>query len=165
MVSEGEGTAERCEGEHREAGLRDPPVADDFSQRGERQQGDQNRELIGIDHPHRSRMSDAKAARDRGERDVGDGAVEHGHADGEQDRHDRPVAARTGKAVVLYGWQWLAVLDAQALGLASCAAAASGSGSAAFAGTAVSLLSHGPRNVTTIAAASAPTPSHVNSRM
>ena len=49
----GEGAGKRCQGEHRQARLRDAAVSDPLSQGGERQQGDEDGELIGIDHPHR----------------------------------------------------------------------------------------------------------------
>ncbi len=90
---------ERGEGEHRESGLRDAPVADDLAERGERQQHHQDRELVGVDDPDGRGGARAEVARDGGQGDVDDGAVEHRHADREQDRGDRPVAARYGQAV------------------------------------------------------------------
>ena len=90
---------ERGEREHCQPGLGDAPVAHDLSEGGERQQYHQDRQLVGVDHPDRGGGRGAEVARDGGQGDVDDGAVEHRHRDREQDGRDSPVAAWQRQAV------------------------------------------------------------------
>ena len=54
-------------------------LAAQFAERSERQQRDRHGELIGVDHPDRTRRIGAKLLGDGRQRDVGDRAVEHRH--------------------------------------------------------------------------------------
>ncbi len=90
-----------------DAGNVDLLVADPVAEGGKRQQEDGDRQLIGVDDPHRHRRRRAELARDRRKRDIGDGAVEHGHRQGEPDRRRRPIAAGHGQAVAfLLALRW-----------------------------------------------------------
>ena len=83
----------------RSAGLGDPPVAYDFSQRGERQERCQDGDLVGIDDPDGGRIAGVKVAGDGGKGDICNAAVEHRHADREDDCGDGPVPAGDWKTV------------------------------------------------------------------
>jgi preprotein translocase subunit SecE len=90
---------QRAEREDGDPGLIDRPVAHPLAQRGERQQQRDDHQLVGVDHPDRGRGRGADLARDARQRDVGDGAVEHGHGDADRDRQHGEVALRRRQAV------------------------------------------------------------------
>ena len=77
----------------------DPPIADDFAERGQRQQRDRDRELVAVDDPDRKRRARMQIAGDGRQRDIGDRAVDHRHHEAERDGQDRPVTLRLGQAV------------------------------------------------------------------
>ena len=89
----------RAQREQRQPGQVHAGVADAITQRGERQQEHGDRQLIGIDDPHRLRRLGMEPGGDGRQRDIGDGAVEHRHRDRQPDRHDRPIAPRHRQAV------------------------------------------------------------------
>jgi hypothetical protein len=78
----------------------DAAVADDFAERGQRQQRDRDRELVAVDDPDRKSRAGMKVARDGGQGHVGDRAVHHRHDEADCNRQDRPATLRLGQAVV-----------------------------------------------------------------
>ena len=70
-----------------------------FAECGERQQGNHHRELKAVYDPNRLVGRGGKLARDRWQSDIGDGAVENGHGQGDPDRHSGPGALRSGQTV------------------------------------------------------------------
>jgi hypothetical protein len=60
------GAGERCRGEHQQTRAIYPTIADDVAQRGERQQRDRDRELVGVHDPDGIRGAGAHIAGDGG---------------------------------------------------------------------------------------------------
>ena len=95
--------AQRCDGEYDQPVLIDAPIAIDVAKRGERQQRDRHRKLVGVHHPDRGSGAGIDVPPDRRQRHVGDRAVQHRERQAERDGQDRPVALREGNAVGLDG--------------------------------------------------------------
>ena len=70
----------------------DPAIADDLSQRRERQQRDRYRELITIDDPDRRGGAGVQILGDGRQRDIGDRAIHHGHEHAQREGENGPVA-------------------------------------------------------------------------
>ena len=77
----------------------DPAIAEDLSQRREREQRDRYRELITIDDPDREGRAGVQILGDGRQRDIGDRAVHHGHNQAQRDGENGPVALRHRQAV------------------------------------------------------------------
>ena len=90
---------QRCEREQHEPCQVDAAIADDFAERSQRQQRDRDRQLVAVDDPDRKRRARVKVPGDRGQRNIGDGAVHHRHDQAERDREDGPIPLRLRKAI------------------------------------------------------------------
>ena len=75
------------------------PIAETIAQGSQRKQQDRDRQLVGVDYPHRRRRGRAEVLRDRRQRHVRDRPVEHRHGKRQPDRGRRPITARDWKAV------------------------------------------------------------------
>ena len=90
----GKSAAYRREGEEDESADVDAAVADDIAQRRKTQQRNDDRQLIGIDHPDRIGRRDSQLVGDRRQRDIGDRTVQYRQRHAERDGQNRPQSAR-----------------------------------------------------------------------
>ncbi|CAG2142307.1 hypothetical protein LMG19282_02212 [Cupriavidus campinensis] len=96
----------RQRAEHRadqEGGQTDPVhalVAEDVAQRRQRQQADGDRELVGVYDPDGPGGIGVERPRDGRQRDIGNGAVQHGHDQAAENREDGPGALGLGKTLM-----------------------------------------------------------------
>ena len=103
---------QRCEREQQQSRQIDAAIADDFAERSQRQQRDRDRQLIAVDDPDRKRRAGVEILGDRGQRDIGDGAVHHRHDKAERDGEDGPIALRLGQAIGVFDDGGRHVVDA-----------------------------------------------------
>ena len=94
-----ERATDRPQGEQRKPRNINAPIPKPVAERGQRQHEHRDRQLIGIDDPHRCRGGRAEVLRDRRQRDICDRSVEDGHRQRQPDRNGRPIAARRGQTV------------------------------------------------------------------
>ena len=90
---------QRSQREKNETRHIDTAVARNLAQRRQRQKRNCDRKLITVDDPDRIGCVGIEIARDGGQRDIGDGAVEHRHENGKPDGRHRPIAAGNGQTV------------------------------------------------------------------
>ena len=95
------GAAERGDGEHDHAGAVDAAVTVNVAERGERQQQDDDGELIDADNGDRLRRGGVEVARDGRQRHIGNRGVHDGQGERDDDRAISPIAAGNGHAVPL----------------------------------------------------------------
>jgi hypothetical protein len=77
----------------------DPAIAENVAERGEGQQRDHHRELIGVDHPDRIGGAGVQILSDRRQRDIDDRGIEARHRQPDHQGQDRPIALRLRKTV------------------------------------------------------------------
>ena len=94
-----ERAAKRGQREQQQAAKIDPPMADDFAERAERQQRGDQRDLVDIDHPDHLGRTDLEVGGDGRQRDVRDRRVQRSHRQRGKDRSDRPAPEFRGQAV------------------------------------------------------------------
>ena len=81
----------------------DLPVSDHLAQRRQRKQRDDDGRLVSVDDPHGVGGADSQFGRERGQRDVGDGAVDDGQPHAECDGEDGPQTPGHGQPVAKGG--------------------------------------------------------------
>ncbi|KAG1451066.1 hypothetical protein G6F57_016259 [Rhizopus arrhizus] len=91
-------TGKRRHDEHHQPYDVDAPVAQDLAERGRGQQSRHHGQLIAADDPDRPRVAGLQIARDGGQRGVGDGRVQAGHADRQHHGQQRAKAFGTRQA-------------------------------------------------------------------
>ena len=99
----GQRAAERGQSEQQEAAEIDALMADDLTERAERQHGGDDDDLIDIDDPNDLGRADMQIGRHRRQRDVGDHGVERAHRQRREDGGDRPAALARRQAVPRFG--------------------------------------------------------------
>ena len=95
----GEEAEDRRDREQRLPELIEAPESDPVAERREGQQRHHQHQLIDRHHQHRRGGLGVEIARDGGERDGGDRAIDHHQCGAERDRGDGGVAAGEGQAV------------------------------------------------------------------
>ena len=99
----GQGAGRRGRREERQSGDVDLPVSDHLAQRRQRKQRDDDGRLVSVDDPHGVGGADSQFGRERGQRDVGDGAVDDGQPHAECDGEDGPQTPGHGQPVAKGG--------------------------------------------------------------
>ena len=85
-------TDKRGAGEHHKANHVDAAIPENVAERRERQQRDDDGELIGIDNPDRIGSAGVDLLGNRRQRDIGDRAVEHRQGDPDGEVQDSPIS-------------------------------------------------------------------------
>ena len=105
------GAQHRGRHEQRDAGEEHPPVAVEVAQRGKRQEGDGDNQLIGVDNPDGRRRRDVELVGKRRQCHVGYGDIQYGHDDGQQHGGHTPVFARNEGKLVCHSGRFVRVVN------------------------------------------------------